>query len=84
MLNMNFLFDLEPFQKFAVVVVVGGWSKGILEFPCGPNLGLRTWSLDQAEQKRLYLLQGLLVTTITRSLNLMSRNFNIYYVASFG
>ena len=50
MLNMNFLFDLEPFQKFAVVVVVGGWSKGILEFCFGPNLELKTWSLDQAEQ----------------------------------
>ena len=28
----------------------GGWSKGSLEFRFGPNFGLETWSLDQAEQ----------------------------------
>ena len=41
-MNMNILLGQEPFQKFTVVV--GGWcwwSKGILEFRFGPNLGLR-------------------------------------------
>ena len=38
---MSLLLGPEPFQKFAVVVLVGGWSKGILEFRFGPNLGLR-------------------------------------------
>ena len=39
--DMSILLGLEPFQKLAVV---GGWwwSKGILEFRFGPNLGLGT------------------------------------------
>ena len=37
---MSLLLGLEPLQKFAVVVG-GGWSKGILEFRFGPDLGLR-------------------------------------------
>ena len=37
---MSLLLGIETFQKFAVLVV-GGWSKGILEFRFGPNLGLR-------------------------------------------
>ena len=36
---MSILLGLEPFQKLAVG---GGWSKGILEFRFGPNLGLGT------------------------------------------
>ena len=49
---MSILLGLEPFQKLAVGGWwVGGWSKGILEFRFGPNLGLGPWSLDQAEQK---------------------------------
>ena len=47
---MSLLIGQEPFQKFAVGGG-GGWSNGILEFRFGLNLGLRTWSLDQAEQK---------------------------------
>ena len=43
---MSILLGLEPFQKLAVgggwVVVGGWWSKGILEFRFGPNLGLGT------------------------------------------
>ena len=37
---MSLLLGLEPFQKLGVV---GGWwwSKGILEFHFGPDLGLR-------------------------------------------
>ena len=37
---MSLLLGPEPFQKFGVV---GGWwwSKGILEFRFGPNLGLK-------------------------------------------
>ena len=45
---MSLLLGSEPLQKFGVggwwwVVVGGGggWSKGILEFRFGPNLGLR-------------------------------------------
>ena len=50
--NISLLLGLEPFQKFAVVVGVGGWwwSKDILDFCFCQNLGLMTWSLDQAEQ----------------------------------
>ena len=41
--DMSILLGLEPFQKLAVVVGGGGWwSKGILEFRFGPNLGLGT------------------------------------------
>ena len=36
---MSVLLGLEPFQKFGVGG--GWWSKGILEFRFGPNLGLR-------------------------------------------
>ena len=36
---MSVLLGLEPFQKFGVG---GWWSKGILEFRFGPNLGLGT------------------------------------------
>ena len=36
-LNLSLLLGLEPFQKFAVGE--GWWSKGILEFRFGPNLG---------------------------------------------
>ena len=40
--NMSLLIGLEPFHKFAVGGGGGGgWSKGILEFHFGPNLGLR-------------------------------------------
>ena len=35
---MTVLLGIESFQKFAVG---GWWSKGILEFRFGPNLGLR-------------------------------------------
>ena len=49
---MSLLLGIETFQKFAVVVGGGGgggwwwwrwvvWSKGILEFRFGTNLGLR-------------------------------------------
>ena len=38
--NMSLLLGIEPFQKFGVGGG-GGWSKGILEFRRGPNLGLR-------------------------------------------
>ena len=42
MSNMSLLLGPEPFQKFGVGGGwVGGWSKGILEFRFGPNLGLR-------------------------------------------
>ena len=37
--NISILQGLEPFQKFALGG--GWWSKGILEFHFGPNLGLR-------------------------------------------
>ena len=37
---MSVLLGLEPFKKFGVGVS-GGWSKDILEFRFGPNLGLR-------------------------------------------
>ena len=59
---MSHLLGLETFQKFAVVGGGGGWSKGILELRFGPNLGLRTWSLDQAEQKWLtHLTMGVIL-----------------------
>ena len=40
---MSLLLGIKTFQKFAVVVVGSGWwwSKAILEFLFGPNLGLR-------------------------------------------
>ena len=37
-LQMSLLLGLEPFQKLSVC---DGWSKGILEFCSGPDLGLR-------------------------------------------
>ena len=38
---MSILLGLEPSQKFGVGGDGGGWwSKSILEFRCGPNLGL--------------------------------------------
>ena len=39
-LHMSVLLGLEPFHKFVVVGWL--WSKGILEFYFGPNLGLGT------------------------------------------
>ena len=39
---MSHLLCSEPFQKFGVGGGGGGgWSKGILEFRFGPNLGLK-------------------------------------------
>ena len=46
---MSILIGLGPFQKFAVV---GGWSKGILEFRFGPNLGLRLEAGSKLNKKR--------------------------------
>ena len=43
---MSLLLGLEPFQKFTVGDG-GGWSKGILAFRFGPNLGFRTWSFHK-------------------------------------
>ena len=38
---MSLLLGPEPFQKFGVGGRWWWWSKGILEFRFGPNLGLR-------------------------------------------
>ena len=37
---MSLLLGPEPFQKFGVGGRWWWWSKGILEFRLGPNLGL--------------------------------------------
>ena len=62
---MSLLLGLEPLKKFAVVVMVGGgggggWSKGILEFRFGPNLGLRleAWT-KRNKNHAIYLFPSL-------------------------
>ena len=47
---MCLLLSLEPFQKFAVG---GGWSKDILEFRFGPNLGLRLKAETKLKKRKL-------------------------------
>ena len=52
---MSLLLGLEPFQKFVVVVVGGGWSKGVLGFRFGPKFGLRLEAGTKLNNKKFFL-----------------------------
>ena len=53
---MSLLLGIEPFKKFVVGGGGGWWSKDILEFRFGPNLGLR---LGRTVEKTLNLSPSL-------------------------